>query len=187
MFFTRNPLSLVRVQVHISKKKKKENYQEELEERIISLIASLFGKKASQNIFMLNLLWLDSFSKYWNGYYLFFKKKKLLAKLTQTCLFCFSFLFTVCFLFVCIDWWWLIFSLGGISRGSRRERLLSKFLENECEKIDRLMELYMRYSIINDNYWQQRSLACTTTYISFALFGAGTLIEWRQSPNDWIV
>lgn len=35
---------------------------------------------------------------------------------------------------------------GGILRGSRRERLLSKFVENECEKIDRLMELYMRYS-----------------------------------------
>lgn len=33
---------------------------------------------------------------------------------------------------------------GGILRGSRRERLLSKFVENECEKIDRLMELYMR-------------------------------------------
>ncbi|XP_068640089.1 uncharacterized protein [Aristolochia californica] len=60
-----------------SKKKKKESYQEEIEERIISLIASLFG---------------------------------------------------------------------GISRGSRRERLLSKFVENEYEKIDRLMELYMRYS-----------------------------------------
>ncbi|GLT57703.1 hypothetical protein SLA2020_306560 [Shorea laevis] len=35
---------------------------------------------------------------------------------------------------------------GGILRGSRRERLVSKFVENECEKIDRLMELYMRYS-----------------------------------------
>ncbi|THF97165.1 hypothetical protein TEA_003295 [Camellia sinensis var. sinensis] len=35
---------------------------------------------------------------------------------------------------------------GGILRGSRRERLFSKFVENECEKIDRLMELYMRYS-----------------------------------------
>ncbi|KAJ9564729.1 hypothetical protein OSB04_000695 [Centaurea solstitialis] len=35
---------------------------------------------------------------------------------------------------------------GGILRGSRRERLLSKFVENEYEKIDRLMELYMRYS-----------------------------------------
>ena len=34
---------------------------------------------------------------------------------------------------------------GGISRGSRRERLLSKIVENECEKIDRLMELYMRF------------------------------------------
>ncbi|GMI73454.1 hypothetical protein like AT3G02710 [Hibiscus trionum] len=34
----------------------------------------------------------------------------------------------------------------GILRGSRRERLLSKFVENECEKIDRLMELYIRYS-----------------------------------------
>lgn len=41
----------------------------------------------------------------------------------------------------------LIASLfGGILRGSRRERLLSKFVESECEKIDRLMELYMRYS-----------------------------------------
>ncbi|CAH9089787.1 unnamed protein product [Cuscuta europaea] len=35
---------------------------------------------------------------------------------------------------------------GGILKGSRRERLLSKFVENECEKIDRLMELYIRYS-----------------------------------------
>lgn len=34
--------------------------------------------------------------------------------------------------------------VGGILRGSRKERLLSKFVENECEKIDRLMELYMR-------------------------------------------
>lgn len=60
-----------------SKKNKNERYQEELEERIVSLIASLFG---------------------------------------------------------------------GILRGSRRERLLSKFVENECEKIDRLMELYIRYT-----------------------------------------
>jgi len=36
---------------------------------------------------------------------------------------------------------------GGLtSRGSRRERLLSKFIENEFEKIDRLMELYLRYA-----------------------------------------
>ncbi|XP_041004255.1 beta-catenin-like protein 1 [Juglans microcarpa x Juglans regia] len=63
--------------IPMSKKNKKERYQEELEERIVSLIASLFG---------------------------------------------------------------------GILRGSRRERLLSKFVESECEKIDRLMELYMRYS-----------------------------------------
>lgn len=63
--------------IPINKKNKKERYHEELEERIVSLIASLFG---------------------------------------------------------------------GILRGSRRERLLSKFVENECEKIDRLMELYMRYS-----------------------------------------
>lgn len=63
--------------IPISKKKKKESYQEELEERIISLIASLFA---------------------------------------------------------------------GITRGSRKERLLSKFVENECEKIDRVMELYLRYS-----------------------------------------
>ncbi|KAA8547646.1 hypothetical protein F0562_004075 [Nyssa sinensis] len=63
--------------IPISKKNKKKGDKEELEERLISLIASLFG---------------------------------------------------------------------GILRGSRRERLLSKFVENECEKIDRLMELYMRYS-----------------------------------------
>ncbi|KAL6285105.1 hypothetical protein ACE6H2_009495 [Prunus campanulata] len=65
------------ITIPINKKNKKERYHEELEERIVSLIASLFG---------------------------------------------------------------------GILRGSRRERLLSKFVENECEKIDRLMELYMRYS-----------------------------------------
>ncbi|KAF1891113.1 hypothetical protein Lal_00001252 [Lupinus albus] len=65
------------VDIPISKKNKKESFQEELEERIVSLVASLFG---------------------------------------------------------------------GILRGSRRERLLSKFVENECEKIDRLMELYLRYS-----------------------------------------
>ncbi|OMP07911.1 Armadillo-like helical [Corchorus olitorius] len=35
---------------------------------------------------------------------------------------------------------------GNILRGSRRDRLLSKFVENECEKIDRLMELFIRYS-----------------------------------------
>ncbi|CAM8933474.1 unnamed protein product [Rhodiola kirilowii] len=64
-------------QIPLSKKNKKERYQEELEERILSLIASLFS---------------------------------------------------------------------GILRGSRRDRLLSKFVEFEYEKIDRLMELYMRYS-----------------------------------------
>ncbi|KAK1296704.1 hypothetical protein QJS10_CPB15g00117 [Acorus calamus] len=63
--------------IPVSKKNKKETFQEELEERVISLIASLFG---------------------------------------------------------------------GIVRGSRRDRLLGKFVENECEKIDRLMELYVRYS-----------------------------------------
>ncbi|CAN1851118.1 Protein GID8 homolog [Linum perenne] len=36
-------------------------------------------------------------------------------------------------------------SKGGILRGTRRERLLSKFVENEYEKIDRLMELYIRH------------------------------------------
>ncbi|XP_073038608.1 uncharacterized protein [Primulina eburnea] len=63
--------------IPLNKKNKKKRYKEELEERLISLIASLFG---------------------------------------------------------------------GILRGSRRERLLSKFVENECEKVDRLMELYTRYS-----------------------------------------
>ncbi|KAF6174653.1 hypothetical protein GIB67_006305 [Kingdonia uniflora] len=63
--------------IPVSKKNKKESYQEELEERMISFIASLFD---------------------------------------------------------------------GILRGSRRDRLLSKFVESEYEKIDRLMELYTRYS-----------------------------------------
>ncbi|KAI4389358.1 hypothetical protein MLD38_001590 [Melastoma candidum] len=63
--------------IPVNKKEKRERYREEMEERIISLIASLFG---------------------------------------------------------------------GIFRGSRRERLLSKFVENEFEKIDRLIELYVRYA-----------------------------------------
>ncbi|KAL5721588.1 hypothetical protein ACHQM5_005214 [Ranunculus cassubicifolius] len=63
--------------IPISKKNKKERYQEELEERLVSLVASLFG---------------------------------------------------------------------GVLKESRRDRLLSKFVENEYEKIDRLMELYVRYS-----------------------------------------
>lgn len=33
----------------------------------------------------------------------------------------------------------------GLSRGSRRDRLAAKFVENEFEKCDRLMELYARY------------------------------------------
>ncbi|EFH70088.1 predicted protein [Arabidopsis lyrata subsp. lyrata] len=69
--------SLVAYWIPLSKRIKRERYEEELEERVISLIASLFA---------------------------------------------------------------------GILRGSRRDRLLSKFVENEFEKIDRLMELYMRYS-----------------------------------------
>ncbi|KAF6155681.1 hypothetical protein GIB67_007118 [Kingdonia uniflora] len=63
--------------IPVSKKNKKESYQEELEECMISFIASLFD---------------------------------------------------------------------GILSGSRRDRLLSKFVESEYEKIDRLMGLYTRYS-----------------------------------------
>ncbi|CAH8331833.1 unnamed protein product [Eruca vesicaria subsp. sativa] len=63
--------------IPLNKSIKRERYKEELEERVISLVASLFA---------------------------------------------------------------------GILRGSRRDRLLSKFVENEYEKIDRLMELYIRYS-----------------------------------------
>ena len=33
----------------------------------------------------------------------------------------------------------------GLARGSRRDRLAAKFVENEFEKCDRLMELYSRY------------------------------------------
>ena len=41
---------------------------------------------------------------------------------------------------------------GGLTRGSRRERLLSKFIESEFEKIDRLMELYLRWVCEVVNY-----------------------------------
>ncbi|KAL0744992.1 hypothetical protein Bca101_100834 [Brassica carinata] len=68
--------------IPLNKRIKRERYKEELEERVISLVASLFGKET-----------------------------------TEIC-----------------------------SLGSRRDRLLSKFVENEYEKIDRLMELYIRYS-----------------------------------------
>jgi beta-catenin-like protein 1 len=68
--------------IPVNKKNKKESYQEALEERVISLIASLFG---------------------------------------------------------------------GITKGSRRIRLLGKFVENECEKIDRLMEFYTRYISFEEN------------------------------------
>lgn len=33
----------------------------------------------------------------------------------------------------------------GLSRGSRRDRVAAKFVENEFEKCDRLIELYNRY------------------------------------------
>lgn len=33
----------------------------------------------------------------------------------------------------------------GLSRGGRRDRLAAKFVENEFEKCDRLLELYSRY------------------------------------------
>ncbi|KAL4384715.1 hypothetical protein GQ457_15G015530 [Hibiscus cannabinus] len=90
--------------IPISKKNKKERYQEELEERLVSLIASLFSKCLHISITLL--------------------EEELEERLVS-----------------------LIASLfSGILRGSRRERLLSKFVENECEKIDRLMELYIRYS-----------------------------------------
>ncbi|CAI5513195.1 unnamed protein product [Closterium sp. Naga37s-1] len=35
--------------------------------------------------------------------------------------------------------------LSGLSKGSRRDRVLSKFVEGEYEKIDHLLELYMKY------------------------------------------
>lgn len=44
-------------------------------------------------------------------------------------------------------------SLGGITKGSRRMRLLGKFVENECEKIDRLMEFYTRYICCGEKWF----------------------------------
>lgn len=53
-------------------------------------------------------------------------------------------------------------SLGGITKGSRRMRLLGKFVENECEKIDRLMEFYTRY------LWC-RKVDCFTSSVHFLI------------------
>ena len=36
--------------------------------------------------------------------------------------------------------------MQGLARGSRRDRVAAKFVENEFEKCDRLMELYTRYT-----------------------------------------
>lgn len=35
--------------------------------------------------------------------------------------------------------------LNGLARGSRRDRVCAKFVENEFEKCDHIMELYTRY------------------------------------------
>lgn len=43
---------LYTLQIPLNKKNKKERYQEELEERIVSLIASLFGKQASKIVYI---------------------------------------------------------------------------------------------------------------------------------------
>lgn len=186
MFFTSHALSLVHVQVHISKKKKKENYQEELEERIISLIASLFGKKASQNTLC------------WTCFYkihsldiemaiLFFKKKKI-TKLTQTCLFCFSFCsWPVFFLHVLIgdD---LSFPQVEYLEARGGRGCWANFWRMSVKRLIVLWNfIWGILLLINDKYWQQHSLACTTPYISFTLFGAGTPREWRQSQSDWII
>ena len=36
--------------------------------------------------------------------------------------------------------------LQGLGRSSKRDRVAAKYVENEFEKVDRLMELYARYS-----------------------------------------
>ena len=43
----------------------------------------------------------------------------------------------------------------GLSRGSRRDRVAAKFVENEFEKCDRLMELYNRYltKVVAEQVW----------------------------------
>ena len=50
----------------------------------------------------------------------------------------------ICFLYTykCFE------DTGGLTRGSRRERIIGKFIENEFEKVDRLMELYMRHALV---------------------------------------
>ena len=47
----------------------------------------------------------------------------------------------------------------GLSRGSRRDRLAAKFVENEFEKCDRLLELYSRYNT------RQRAAEVQTTLL----------------------
>ena len=60
-------------------------------------------------------------------------------------------------------------------RGSRRERLLSKFVENECEKIDRLMELYMR--------WVASFFCLFLQLLNDFLLVLNTSLEWQNSSH----
>ena len=50
----------------------------------------------------------------------------------------------------------------GLSRGSRRDRVAAKFVENEFEKCDRLMELYNRYltKVVAEQVCVLHSKAC---------------------------
>ena len=86
--------------------------QEEVEERVISVTASLFGKWCSPPD---RSLWPPPHS----------------SPLPVVC----GVLCVVC----CV-----LGTTGGLSRGPRRERLVSKFTENEFEKTDRVMELYLK-------------------------------------------
>lgn len=53
----------------------------------------------------------------------------------------------------------------GLSRGSRRDRVAAKFVENEFEKCDRLMELYNRYltKVVAEQVGKRCRLPCFTS------------------------
>lgn len=58
----------------------------------------------------------------------------------------------------------------GLSRGSRRDRVAAKFVENEFEKCDRLMELYNRYltKVVAEQVWvfDSQSMALIAFYFA---------------------
>lgn len=72
----------------------------------------------------------------------------------------------------------------GLSKGSRRDRVAAKFVENEFEKCDRLMELYNRYltRVVAEQVLHANSVyGCTLRQRSGACAGSfSALCSWSK-------